>query len=94
MPACCVLFSIGCQAMCARAHVCLSGALSLASPGVPGNCRKQCSVPGSSLAGSTMVVLVSQMGILSAHVWCGTSVKNTMEETIMKRMIYVNHTIL
>ena len=25
-----------------------SGALSLASPGVPGNCRKQCSVPGRS----------------------------------------------
>ena len=24
------------------------GALSLASPGVPGNCRQQCSVPGRS----------------------------------------------
>ena len=59
-----------------------TGALSLASPGVPGNCRKQCSVPGK-LPGSTMVVLVGQMGILSAHAWCGTSVKNTMEETIM-----------
>ena len=66
------------------------GALSLASPGVPGNCRKQCSVPGK-LPGDTMVVLVGQMGILSAHAWCGTSVKNTMEETIMKRIIYVNH---
>ena len=31
-------------------------ALSLASPGVPGNCRKQCSVPGK-LPGSTMVFL-------------------------------------
>ena len=70
-----------------------SGALSLASPGVPGNCRKQCSVPGK-LPGDTMVVLVGQMGILSAHAWCGTSVKNTMEETIMKRIIYVNHAIL
>ena len=61
--------------------VSLSGALSLASPGVPGNCRKQCSVPGK-LPGDPMVVLVGQMGILSAHAWCGTSVKNTMEETI------------
>ena len=69
------------------------GALSLASPGVPGNCRKQCSVPGK-LPGDTMVVVVGQMGILSAHAWCGTSVKNTMEETIMKRIIYVNHAIL
>ena len=42
----------------------------------------------------TMVVVVGQMGILSAHAWCGTSVKNTMEETIMKRIIYVNHAIL
>ena len=49
--------------------------------------------PGK-LPGDTMVVLVGQMGILSAHAWCGTSVKNTMEETIMKRMIYVNHAIL
>ena len=71
----------------------IPGALSLASPGVPGNCRKQCSVPGK-LPGDPMVVLVGQMGILSAHAWCGTSVKNTMEETIMKRMIYVNHAIL
>ena len=69
------------------------GALSLASPGVPRNCRKQCSVPGK-LPGDPMVVLVGQMGILSAHAWCGTSVKNTMEETIMKRMIYVNHAII
>ena len=69
------------------------GALSLASPGVPGNCRKQCSVPGK-LPGDTMVVLVGQMEILSAHAWCGTSVKNMMEETIMKRIIYVNHAIL
>ena len=68
-------------------------ALSLASPGVPGNCRKQSSVPGK-LPGDPMVVLVGQMGILSAHAWCGTSVKNTMEETIMKRMINVNHAIL
>ena len=52
-----------------------------------------CSVPGK-LPGDPMVVLVGQMGILSAHAWCGTSVKNTMEETIMKRMIYVNHAIL
>ena len=64
----------------------IPGALSLASPGVPGNCRKQCSVPGK-LPGDTMVVLVGQMGILCAHAWCGTSVKNTMEETIMKRII-------
>ena len=70
-----------------------SGALSLASPGVPGNCRKQYSVPGK-LPGDTMVVVVGQMGILSTHAWCGTSVKNTMEETIMKRIIYVNHAIL
>ena len=42
------------------------GALSLASPGVPGNCRKQCSVPGK-LPGDPMVVLVGQMEILSAH---------------------------
>ena len=70
-----------------------SGALSLASPGVPGNCRKQCSVPGK-LPGDTMVVLVGQMGILSAHAWCGTSVKNTMEEIIIKRIIYVNLAIL
>ena len=69
------------------------GALSLASPGVPGNCRKQCSVPGK-LPGDTMVVLVGQMVILSAHAWCGTSVKNTMEGTIMKRIIFVNHAIL
>ena len=67
--------------------------VSLASPGVPGNCRKQCSVPGK-LPGDTMVVLVGQMGILGAHAWCGTSVKNTMEETVMKRIIYVNHAIL
>ena len=58
-----------------------------------GNCRKQCSVPGK-LPGDPMVVLVGQMGILSAHAWCGTSVKNTMEETIMKRIMYVNHAIL
>ena len=57
-----------------------TGALSLASPGVPGNCGKQCSVPGRS-PGDTMVVPVGQMGILSAHAWCCTSVKNTMEET-------------
>ena len=55
--------------------------------------RTKNGVPGK-LPGDTMVVLVGQMGILSAHAWCGTSVKNTMEETIMKRIIYVNHAIL
>ena len=56
--------------------------LSLASPGVPGNCRKQCSVVSQvDRPGSTMVVPVGQMGILSAHAWCCISVKNTTEET-------------
>ena len=31
--------------------------------------------------GSTMVVPVGQMGILSAHTWCCISDKNMMEET-------------
>ena len=31
--------------------------------------------------GSTMVVPVGQMGILSAHAWCCISVKNTMGDT-------------
>ena len=48
--------------MCNFCSESLPGALSLASPGVPGNCRKQCSVPGK-LPGSAMVVLVGQMGI-------------------------------
>ena len=72
------------------------GVLSLASPGVPGaraTVENSVVSPGK-LPGEPMVVLVGQMGILSAHAWCGTSVKNTMEETIMKRMIYVNHVIL
>ena len=63
-------------------------------PECPGELPKTVySVPGK-LPGDPMVVLVGQMGMLSAHAWCGTSVKNTMEETIMKRMIYVNHAIL
>ena len=44
----------------------IAEALSSASPGVPGNWRKQCSVPGRP-PGDTMVVPVGQMGILSAH---------------------------
>ena len=58
-----------------------TGSLSLASPGVPGNCRKQCSVPGK-LPGDPMVVLVGQMGILSAHAWCGTSVKTRWKKPL------------
>ena len=44
------------------------GALSSASPGVPGNCRKQCSIPGK-LPGDTIIAPVpwDSLGILTAH---------------------------
>ena len=37
----------------------LPGALSSASPGVPGNCRKRCSIPGK-LPGDTIIAPVGQ----------------------------------
>ena len=68
-----------------------SRALSSASSGVPGNCRKQRGIPGKP-PGDTITVPVGQIGILRANAqWC-TSVKKTMMEK--REEMYVNLTIL
>ena len=64
----------------------IRGALSLASPGVPGNCQKQCSVPGSSLGAPHGRTRGTDGNIERACV-VRYFRQNTMEETIMKRMI-------
>ena len=70
------------------------GALSLASPGVPGNCRKQCSVPGRSPWEHHGRNRGTDRNIERACVVLYFRQKQrwTLEET--NDLLYVNHAIL